>query len=131
MNQIIDENKPTGIEGVDWIRHPNGGGWIHATARVHESAYIPPTTVGEWATVGPRGEISPKAAWEKSPLFVIGPKHPVFQPDHGYIQIGCRSEKFEWWTTPEAEEFGRKNGYTQEEITHYQAIIAFIATNGK
>lgn len=115
---------------------------MHKDAVIDPTAFIPPTaivwgmsygkraTVGEGATVNIRAAVSDKSIWLKSPLFVMGTKHAVFQPKPGFIQIGCRAEKLSWWKTSEAELFAKKNGYDASEIKEYSAIIDFIIMAG-
>ena len=50
---------------------------------------------------------------------------------YGHIQIGCNCQKFEWWTTPEAEKFARENGYTDAQIEEYRSYIELFLKVGK
>ena len=46
--------------------------------------------------------------------------HKALYIDKGWWQIGCKCQRFEWWTGSEGRAFARANGYTSEE---YEAGI--------
>ena len=137
----------------DWSQHPNGGGWIHKLARVDSTAFVGSDAIvwgkvsGEaWvsgeARVYGHAEVSGKArvydnarvysdAWEKSPLFIIGSRNSLCNAKHGYLQIGCRCEKFRWWLGKEALKFAKENNYTPDEIKEYRAYVKLFVAVGK
>jgi hypothetical protein len=70
-------------------------------------------------------------AWVKSPLFIMGSRNSLCSAKHGYIQIGCRCEKFKWWLGKEALEFAKDNKYTPDEIKEYRAYVKLFIAAGK
>jgi hypothetical protein len=69
-------------------------------------------------------------AWKKSPLFIVGTKHSIFEPKKGFVQIGCKCETPEWWLSEKGETFAKENSYSDAEIKEYRLYVEmFIAKN--
>ena len=120
----------------------SGNAWVYGNARVSGNArvYGDAQVYGNaWvsgnAQVYGNAQVSGNArvygdAWEKSPLFILGTKHSIFEPKKGFIQIGCNCQTPEWWLSSEGEEFARDNGYSDADIAEYRLYVhLFIAKN--
>lgn len=143
----------------DWTQHPNGGGWINKTAKVDDTAFVGGNAIvwgmvfgnarisgdawvfgNAWvygnAWVSDNAQVSGNAqvfgnTWTTSPLFIIGSKHSLTNAKHGYIQIGCKCETFQWWLSKEALAFAKESGYTAAEIEEYQEYVKLFMKVGK
>jgi hypothetical protein len=69
-------------------------------------------------------------AWGKSPLFVVGSRHSLTNSKKGHIQIGCKCATFDWWKQ-NGREFALANGYTEDEIAEYTALVKLFCRVGK
>ena len=137
LNQKLGGNE----KSSDWHQHSNGEGWLHKSAKVEASAFVGPDAI-VWGTVYDNAQVSGNArvygdaqvygnAWEKSPLFIIGSRNSLCNAKHGYLQIGCRCEKFRWWLGKEALKFAQDNHYTPAEIKEYRAYVKLFIAVGK
>ncbi len=58
--------------------------------------------------------------------FTAGRHFGFYVPWQRYLKIGCLGNSIEWWITHYTVA-GEENGYTDEEIARYGAIIKLIA----
>ena len=63
LNEVL--NLHPGTKAQDWLRHANGIGWIHVTAKVHATANVKGivgarSSIGEGSSIGARSSIG---AW--------------------------------------------------------------------
>ena len=143
LNKLLGGNE----KEADWAQHKNGLGWIHKNARVASTAYVGENAI-VWGVVYGDAKVSGNArvygnawvcgdakvsgnAWKKSPLFIVGSRHSLSNAKHGYIQIGCKCEKFKWWLGKEAKQFAEENGYSPAEIEEYRAYVKLFIAVGK
>ena len=129
--------KVSGEARVSGHAEVSGKAWVYDNARVSGEArvYGHAEVSGE-ARVSGHAEVSGEArvysdAWEKSPLFIIGSRNSLCNAKHGYLQIGCRCEKFRWWLGKEALKFAKENNYTPDEIKEYRAYVKLFVAVGK
>ena len=101
----------------NWHQHKNGGGWVHNTAKVDDTAFI-----GEAAVIFSGNAQVSGDAWEESPLFILGSRHSLTNAKHGHIQIGCHCKPTKWWLE-NFEDIGKKEAYTDSEIAEYGEYI--------
>ena len=118
-----------------WRQHPNGGGWIHKSAQVASTAFVGPDAI-VWGKVSGEARVYGNArvyggAWKRSPLFIIGSRDSLCNAKPGYLQIGCRCEKFRWWLGKKALKFAKENNYTPDEIKEYRAYVKLFVAVGK
>ena len=144
----VDSTAFVGSDAIVWGK-VSGEAWVSGEARVYGHAevsgearvYDNARVYGE-AWVYGHAEVSGKArvydnarvysdAWEKSPLFIIGSRNSLCNAKHGYLQIGCRCEKFRWWLGKEALKFAKENNYTPDEIKEYRAYVKLFVAVGK
>jgi len=112
------------------------GGWVANTATVEATCYISGDArvygnarlYGD-AQVHGDAQVSGDA-WEKSPLYIQGTKHAVTNCAFGKISIGCHIHTFIEWIE-NYKRIGKDNGYTDEEIKEYKAIINFVIKHGR
>ena len=131
---------------ADWHQHKNGGGWIHASARVDESAIVGKDAI-VWGIVSGDARVSGNAqvsgdawvygnarvsgdAWESSPLFIIGSRFSLTNSKKGHLQIGCRCETFAWWQK-NGEALAKENDFTKSEIEEYREYLKLFIKLGK
>lgn len=67
---------------------------------------------------------------EKSPLFIAGPKHNLFNSKRGFLMIGFREGTFDWWLE-NFREFAEEEGYSESEISEYYEYIKLFKVIGK
>ena len=116
-------------DSANWRQHSNGGGWVHVSAKVDDTAFIGENAI-VWGRVYGDAQVSGDA-WECSPLFIVGSRHSLTNAKQGHIQIGCRCETFLWWTSEVGINFAKQNGYTPEQIEEYRAYVALFKAVGK
>jgi hypothetical protein len=117
-------------------QHTNGGGWVANTAKVEETAYIGPNArvygdakVYGYALVYGDAQVYGDA-WENSPLYIQGSRHPLTNCAYGKIAIGCQAYTFAEWKK-NYKAIGKAAGYTPAQIKEYAAYIALIVKLGK
>jgi hypothetical protein len=116
------------VYGDAWV---SGNAQVSGNARVYGDAWV----YGD-AQVSGNAQVSGDAwvsgnAWVKSPLFIIGSRNSLCNAKYGYIQIGCRCEKFHWWLGKEALRLAKDNNYTPAEIKEYRAYVKLFIAVGK
>ena len=142
----------------DWKQHAKGHGWVQNSAYADETATIEGLVFGnarvfgntwvygdaqvyDYAQVFGDAWVSGDArvygdarvfggAWKTSPLYAQGSKHCASNASYGSIAIGCEIHTFAVWLT-NYEAIGRKNGYTEDQIKEYKAIIDLFVKVGR
>ena len=104
--------------------HPNGGGLVEDTAYVEASVFV-----GEDAQVFGYARVSGDA-WEQSPLYIQGTRHPITNSKYGELTIGCHDHPFKYWLK-HYKAIGKENGYTKEQIKEYGVLIAAAVKVGR
>ena len=69
-------------------------------------------------------------AWEQSPLYIQGTRHPITNSKYGELTIGCHAHPFKYWLK-HYKAIGKANGYTKEQIKEYGVLIAAAAKVGR
>ena len=134
--------------------HPNGGGLVEGTAYVEASVFV-----GEDARVFGSARVFGDAqvfgdawvfgsaqvfgdarvsgdtqvsgdAWEQSPLYIQGTRHPITNSKYGELTIGCHAHPFKYWLK-HYKAIGKANGYTKEQIKEYGVLIAAAVKVGR
>ncbi|MGB8834076.1 MAG: hypothetical protein WCC95_18140 [Candidatus Sulfotelmatobacter sp.] len=110
--------------------HSNGGGLVEDTAYVEASVFV-----GEDALVSGDAQVFGDArvfgnAWEQSPLYIQGTRHPITNSKYGELTIGCHAHPFKYWLK-HYKAIGKANGYTKEQIKEYGVLIAAAAKVGR
>jgi hypothetical protein len=63
--------------------------------------------------------------WERSPLYVQGPKHSLTHCCPDRIHIGCECHTINEWKR-DAAKIGRANGYSDADIEFYLKLINLL-----
>jgi len=127
MNEKVPQNVLVyGSNPVDWHAHKNGGGWVYKTSHVDATAYLHLTAI-----VYGNARVSGNArvygdAWEFSPIYLQGSRHPLTLCSLTQIAIGCHVRKISYWLK-RYKAIGRVEGYTPSQIAEYGKHIAYIA----
>ena len=104
----------------EWARVGEG-------ARVGKGASVGKgARVGEWASVGEDARVKQNAQFQKSPLYIIGSRHIVYEFDNNVLGIGCETHSAHEWLM-EYEKIGKMNNYTDEQIQEYWEYIVLYA----
>ena len=117
----IASEKNLSQEGDAWV---SGNARVCGNAQVYGNAHV----YGDALVYGNARVYG--NAWEHSPLYAQGSKHAVTNCAFGKIAIGCEVHTFSEWQA-QAEEIGKRNGYSGAEIAEYKAIIDFMVRLGK
>ena len=119
-----------------WVKHPNGGGWVAATAKVDASAFIGGNAwVSENAQVYGDARVHGNAqvsgdAWVKPVLFLLDSRgHGCTNCKHGWLKIGCEEHTFKEWRS-KFRAIARKHTLTKVEFKEYKAIVGLFSKVG-
>ena len=122
--------------------HPNGGGLVKDTAYVEASVFVGCNAqVSGNAQVFGDAQVSGNAqvfgnarvfgnAWEQSPLYIQGTRHPITNSKYGELTIGCHEHPFKYWLK-HYKAIGKANGYTKEQIKEYGVLLAAAVKVGR
>ena len=79
-------------------------------------------SIGHGASIGNRASIGHGASIVKT-LFITGSKHSVNWYGTGVIHIGCHKKEISWWLE-NYRDMGKKEDYTEEQISEYYQYIS-------
>jgi hypothetical protein len=60
-------------------------------------------------------------------LYISGSKHPVTYVGEGKLSIGCHCKEIDWWID-NYEAVGKREDYSENEITEYKTYIELAKT---
>jgi len=120
------------ILGEKSLSH-SGDAWVYGDARVYGDAQVygdARVSGNAWvygnAQVYGYAQVSGDA-WEFSPLYIQGTRHPVMTATHTTIKIGCQHHPVEKWIS-DYHAIGNANGYSGKQIAEYGELIQLAAS---
>ena len=106
--------KPGNVYGHAWV---SGNARVSGDAQVYGNAQV----CGDAWVSG----IVHSGKWERSPLFVQGPRHSFSHCSPDRIHIGCECRTIKNWKE-NAAKIGREHGYSDQDIEFYLKLIALL-----
>ena len=111
------------VSGDAWVSgdaRVSGDAWVFGNARVFGNAWVSGNV-----RVSGDARVSGNA-WEVSPIYIQGHRHPLTLSSHGQITIGCCTHSIEQWKE-NAKKIGDVQGYSPLDIEIYKLHIEHIA----